>query len=97
MGWVQDIDTQDDLRKARSARAPSTVTAPSPGTNWSTITEQGAKPRMQTWIDVVRAQLNLPTDVNIDVILDVARVAAQHREARPSVTRSCRTPPWRAG
>src|SRR5674476_306258 len=39
MGWVQDIDTPDDLRKARSGRAMSRVAAPSPGTDWSTINE----------------------------------------------------------
>jgi hypothetical protein len=44
MGWIQDIDTPHDLRMARSARAPATVAAPSSGTDWSTINEQGAKP-----------------------------------------------------
>jgi len=38
---------------------------------------------MQTWIDAVCAELNLPADVNIDMILDVARVAA-HNVERPA-------------
>ena len=38
---------------------------------------------MQTWIDAVRAELKLPSDVNVDVILDVARVAA-HSVERPA-------------
>ena len=38
---------------------------------------------MQTWIDAVCAELNLPSDVNVDVILDVARVAA-HNVERPA-------------
>jgi hypothetical protein len=38
---------------------------------------------MQTWIDAVCAELNIPGDVNIDVILDVARVAA-HGVERPA-------------
>lgn len=84
MGWVQDIDTLDDLRKARSARAPSRVVAPSPGTDWSTINEQGAKPMMQTRIDAGCMELNLPADVDIDVILDLARVSA-HRVKRRAV------------
>lgn len=38
---------------------------------------------MQTWIDAVCAELNLPPYVNVDVILDVARVAA-HSVERPA-------------
>ena len=38
---------------------------------------------MRTWINAVSTELNLPADVNIDVILDVARVAA-HGVERPA-------------
>ena len=38
---------------------------------------------MQAWIDAVCAELNLPSDVNTDLILDVARVAA-HNVERPA-------------
>jgi hypothetical protein len=38
---------------------------------------------MKTWIDAVCAELDLPADVNVDVILDVARVAA-HKVERPA-------------
>ena len=38
---------------------------------------------MQSWIDAVCAELNLPSDVNVDLILDVARVAA-HNVERPA-------------
>jgi len=38
---------------------------------------------MQAWIDALCAELNLPSDVNVDVILDVARVAA-HNVERPA-------------
>jgi hypothetical protein len=38
---------------------------------------------MQAWIDAVCAELNLPTDVKTDLILDVARVAA-HNVERPA-------------
>jgi len=38
---------------------------------------------MQAWIDAVCAELNLPSDVKIDLILDVARVAA-HNVERPA-------------
>lgn len=43
---------------------------------------------MKTWIDALCADLNLPSDVNVDVILDVARVAAHHveRPAAPVTT-----------
>jgi hypothetical protein len=43
----------------------------------------GAKPLMKTWINAVCAELNLPADVNVDAILDVARVAA-HSVERPA-------------
>jgi hypothetical protein len=38
---------------------------------------------MTTWIDAVCAELDLPADVNVDVVLDVARVAA-HTVERPA-------------
>jgi len=38
---------------------------------------------MQTWIDAVSAELNLSADPDVDVILDVARVAA-HNVERPA-------------
>ena len=38
---------------------------------------------MTTWINAVCAELNLPADVNVDVILDVARVSA-HSIERPA-------------
>ena len=38
---------------------------------------------MQAWIDAVCAELNLPSDVKVDLILDVARVAA-HNVERPA-------------
>ena len=38
---------------------------------------------MKTWIDTVCAELSLPADLNVEVILDVARVAA-HTIERPA-------------
>jgi len=38
---------------------------------------------MSSWIEVVCAEMNLPANANIDVILDVARVAA-HAVERPA-------------
>jgi len=38
---------------------------------------------LNTWINAVCAELNLPADVNVDVILDVARVTA-HSIERPA-------------
>jgi len=38
---------------------------------------------MNTWVNAVCAELNLPVDVNKDVILDVARVVA-HGVERPA-------------
>jgi len=43
----------------------------------------GAKPLMKTWINAVCAELNLTADVDVDAILDVARVAA-HSVERPA-------------
>jgi len=38
---------------------------------------------MKTWINAVCTELNLPKDVNVDAILDVAREAA-HKVERPA-------------
>ena len=38
---------------------------------------------MKTWINAVCAELNVAADVNVDVILDVARVSA-HTVERPA-------------
>jgi len=88
MGWVQDIDTPADLGQARATRARSAVVPPKLRADHSTNYEQGASPTMQTWIDAVRAELNLPDDINVDVILDVARVVAHNveRTAAPVTT-----------
>lgn len=48
-----------------------------------TTEEQETKATMKTWINAVCAQLNLPPDVNVDVILDAARVVA-HNVERPA-------------
>jgi hypothetical protein len=74
--WVEDIDTPQDLREARSAGPPSTAAA-----------ERGAE-SMSTWINAVCAELNLQADVTVDVVLDVARVTAHHlgRQAAPVTT-----------
>jgi len=83
MGWVDDIDTPADLRRARSAHALSIMASSSPGTNEVSIHQQGARPMMNTWISAVCAELDLPADVDVDLILDVARVAA-HNVERPA-------------
>jgi molybdopterin-guanine dinucleotide biosynthesis protein A len=83
MGWVDDIDTPDDLRRARSRWVSFSVASPSPGTDESTTHEQGVTPLMKTWINAVCAELNVAADVNVDVILDVARVSA-HTVERPA-------------
>ena len=82
MGSVADIDTPEDLRRARSIRASFSVSSPATAVNEST-TEQGGKPPMETWMNAVCAQLSLTADINVDVILDVARVAA-HNVERPA-------------
>jgi molybdopterin-guanine dinucleotide biosynthesis protein A len=70
--WVEDIDTPQDLRRMRSTTS-----------EWSTTYEDGAETMMTTWINAVCADLNLPADVNVDVVLDVARVTA-HSVERPA-------------
>ena len=68
MHSVDDIDTPQDLGRARS--------------------HQGAKPVMKTWINAVCAELKVPADLDVDLILDVARVAARQveRPAAPVTT-----------
>jgi molybdopterin-guanine dinucleotide biosynthesis protein A len=69
--WVDDIDTPQDLHRARSAPLPPGVPAP-----------------LRSWVSAVCAELKLPEDPDLDVILDVARVAAHHveRPAAPVTT-----------
>jgi molybdopterin-guanine dinucleotide biosynthesis protein A len=81
--WVDDIDTPADLRRARSRHTASIVAAPLPGGAESSSHEQGARPMMTTWIEALCAELNLPSDVDVNVILDVARDAA-HNVERPA-------------
>jgi Domain of unknown function (DUF6457) len=38
---------------------------------------------VKNWINTVCAELNVPADVNVDVVLDVARAAA-HNVERPA-------------
>lgn len=38
---------------------------------------------METWINTICTELNLPSEVNVEVILDVARVTA-HKIERPA-------------
>jgi Domain of unknown function (DUF6457) len=49
----------------------------------ATTMNNGAIPMMKRWADAVSAELNLPSDVNVEVILDVGRVAA-HSVERPA-------------
>lgn len=60
MSWVEDIDTSQDLRRPRSAWATSGVGTPLSGTDEFTNNEPGANPMMQTWIEAVPAERDLP-------------------------------------
>jgi molybdopterin-guanine dinucleotide biosynthesis protein A len=62
MGWVDDIDTPEDLQTARSTPARSEGLAPSPWT-------KAVRAELKLPADI---------DVDIDVILDVARVTARN-------------------
>ena len=64
--WVDDIDTPQDLHRARSTPLLSGVPEP-----------------LRSWVSAVCAELKLPGDPDLDMILDVARVAAHHLE-RPA-------------
>jgi molybdopterin-guanine dinucleotide biosynthesis protein A len=78
MHRVDDIDTPEDLRRARATAAEQgdrSITTPTPNP-------------LEAWVDAVCAGLDLPADVSVDVILDVARVAARtiERPAAPVTT-----------
>ena len=74
--WMDDIDTPADLSRARQVAEDRRVGSA------STHPHQGGH-AMDEWIDAVRLELDLDSSVDIDVILDVARVAA-HNVARPA-------------
>jgi molybdopterin-guanine dinucleotide biosynthesis protein A len=81
-----DIDTPDDLERERRRHRGPTLGAEAPRGRF--IDEQGADDMagtdpMDEWIDAVRQELGLESAVDVDVILDVARVAA-HNVARPA-------------
>lgn len=61
---LDDIDTVDDLRRARGRR------------------DKGAG-MLDTWVAAVQAELGLDTTIDVDGLLDVARVAA-HNVERPA-------------
>jgi hypothetical protein len=65
-GWVDDIDTPQDLHRARSAPLPP-----------------GAPTPLRSWAGAVCAELRLPGDPDLDLILDLARTAA-HNVERPA-------------
>ena len=62
MGWVGDIDTPEDLRRARSTPSRVARSAPSP---WTKAV-------------CAELNLPADVDVDVDVILDVARVTARN-------------------
>jgi molybdopterin-guanine dinucleotide biosynthesis protein A len=65
MGWVDDIDTPEDLRTARSTPACAERPAPSP---WTKAV-------------CAELNLPADVDVDVDVILDVARVTARNLQS----------------
>jgi molybdopterin-guanine dinucleotide biosynthesis protein A len=70
--WVEDIDTPQDLRRARSTRLPSGLSTPSP--RW--VSAVCAELKLSADID---------SDIDSDVILDMARATARH-VGRPAAT-----------
>jgi molybdopterin-guanine dinucleotide biosynthesis protein A len=83
MRSIDDIDTPNDLRRAQSTRNLTPLGYRRVQPKNPPPHERGAQSMMKTWIDAVRAELDLPADVNVDVVLDVARVAA-HTVERPA-------------
>ena len=74
---IADIDTPDDLRAAHEW-----ATDPRLGPSQSQNRRKGDR-TMDEWIEAVRQELGLDASVDVDGILDVARVAA-HNVARPA-------------
>lgn len=72
MQWVEDIDTPEDLRRARSTRVPSGVPTPDPG--WVSAVR-----------DELNLSADPDVGVILDLILDVARASARHG-GRPAAT-----------
>ncbi len=72
---IADIDTATELRAAR-ARADDLRLADA-----DDATHDEGTPAMEEWIQAVRLELGLDDSVDVDVILDVARVAAHNRRS----------------
>jgi molybdopterin-guanine dinucleotide biosynthesis protein A len=73
---VEDIDTPADLTRARRDEAARRVAS------GATTASEGGQ-AMDEWINAVRIELDLDAAVDVDVILDVARIAA-HNVERPA-------------
>ena len=74
---MADIDTTAELQAARArADEPRLAVA-------SNATHHEGVLAMEEWIQAVRLELGIDDSVDVDVILDIARVAA-HNVARPA-------------
>lgn len=77
--WVQDFDTKADLRALRS----TTAVASPLGASGQSETVNGVHMSLDRWVQELRAELGVDDDIDIDAILDLARIAA-HGVQRPA-------------
>jgi len=89
MGWVQDIGTQADLGQARASQAQPAVVTPMLRAEQSTHNELTSPPTMnkepahKARLDTCHMpELNLPDDINVDVIPGHRGPASRQRRVR---------------
>lgn len=75
--WLRDFDTLEDLEQLR---AQSGVASPNSA---GTGVVDGVHMSLERWVQELRTELSIEDDIDVDAILDLARVAA-HGIQRPA-------------
>ncbi len=77
--WLRDFDTAADLQALRATTAVASSTSAIPHSE----VMDGVQMSLDRWVQELRAELGIEDDIDIDAILDLARVAA-HGVQRPA-------------
>ncbi len=77
--WLQDFDTERDLRELRAAGGVASGSSTSP----TSAAADGVHMSLERWVQELREELSIEDDIDVDAILDLARVAA-HGVQRPA-------------
>lgn len=77
--WLQDFDTATDLHALRTAGGVASLGS----ATFGNAAADGVHMSLERWVQELRAELGVEDEIDIDAILDLARVAA-HGVQRPA-------------